>query len=325
MTRPLKSRIWESDDGPAQSRRLTPLALYALLGVVVLILGLNWPIMSTGVRFISPMWMGIFRLAGATVVVAGIAAVTGRLRLPPRQDLPIIASLAIFRLGVITLLVFTALQMVPPGRSSVLAWTTPLWTVPIASVFLGERMTGRKWIGLALGVTGVVVLFEPWGLDWTDPDVVMGHLFLILAALTNASTAVHIRGHRWGITPLDALPWQMAGATAILLALGLATEGLPVIDWTPSLAGIVAYQGMLASGVGFWGQIVILRNLEPVSATLTMMGVPAVGVASSALFLGEQITPELAAGLVLVVMGVTVNLLSERAPSGPLRWAEPNP
>lgn len=323
MIRPAKGLIWESSEGPAQARKLTPLALYALLAMVVIILGFNWPMMATGVQSISPIWMGIFRMGGATLVVLTIAAVGGRLRVPPRRDLPIIASLAVFRLGAITLLVFIALQMVPAGRSSVVAWTTPLWTVPIAALFLGDRMTGRKWIGLALGITGVVVLFEPWGMDWTDSDVVLGHSFLVLAALTNASTAVHIRGHRWGITPLDALPWQMAGATVILLALGLATEGLPVIDWSPALAGIVAYQGILASGVAFWGQIVILRNIEPVSATLTMMGVPAIGVLSSALVLGEAITPELAAGFVLVVMGVAVNLFSERAPTGPVRWAEP--
>lgn len=322
MTRPIRGHIWESEEGPAQARRLTPGAIYSLLVVVVLILGLNWPIMATGVRSISPIWMGAFRVAGATLVVVAIAAIGGRLRVPPRRDLPIVASLAVFRLGTVTLLVFTALQMIPAGRSSVVAWTTPLWTVPIAALFLGDRMTARKWMGLALGVAGVIVLFEPWGLDWSDRSIVAGHSLLIVAAITNASTSVHIRGHRWGITPLDALPWQLAGATVILLTLGLVTEGIPVVDWTPALVGIVAYQGMLASGVALWAQIVVLRNIDPVSANLTMMGVPAVGVISSSLLLGEELTVGLAAGLILVTLGVATNLLSDRAPAGPIRWAD---
>ncbi len=282
------------------------------LVVVVLILGFNWPIMATGVRSIAPIWMGAFRVAGATLVVVAIAAMSGKLYVPPRRDIPIIASLAIFRLGAVTLLVFTALQMVPPGRSSVVAWTTPLWTVPIAAGFLGERMTVRRWVGLVIGIAGVVILFEPWGLDWSRPDIAIGHVLLILAAITNASTSVHIRGHRWTITPLDALPWQLAGATVIMVVLGLAVDGAPLIDWTPALVGVVAYQGVLASGFAFWAQVVILRNIDPVSANLTMMGVPAVGVISSALLIGEQVTPELMAGLVLVTMGVTLNLLSDR-------------
>lgn len=323
MTGPIEDLIWESDGGPAHARRLTTASIYVLLVIVIIILGLNWPIMATGVKSITPVWMGVFRVGGATLAVVSIAAMSGRLRIPPRHDLPIVATLAIFRLGGVTLLVFTALQMIPPGRSSVLAWTTPLWTVPIAAVALGDRMTVRKWRGLALGIAGVVIVLEPWGLDWADREVAVGHGLLILAAITNASTSVHIRGHRWSVTPLDALPWQLGGATVILLVLGMVGDGPPVVHWTPALVGIVAYQGILASGIALWAQIVILRNIDPVSANLTMMGVPAVGVLSSALLLGEGVTPELAAGLILVTMGVTLNHLGDRSPSG--RWSELNP
>ncbi|HEX7098810.1 MAG TPA: DMT family transporter [Acidimicrobiia bacterium] len=322
MTRVLRDLIWQQDDAPAHNRRLTRAAVYTLLVIVVLILGLNWPIMSAGVSQIGPVWMGVFRVAGAMVVLMIIAAAGGRLRFPPRHDWPIVISLAVFRLSVVSLLVFTALEIVPPGRSSVVAWTTPLWTVPIAAVFLGDRMTPRRWVGLVLGVTGVVVLFEPWALDWSRGDVVLGHLLLVLAAITNASTAVHIRGHKWSITPLDALPWQLAGSTIILLAVALTMEGVPRIDWSLPLAGIVAYQGMLASGIALWAQIVVLRNIDPVSANLTMMGTPAVGVISSAIFVGEVISFELAAGLVLIVAGVAVNLLGERRAAP---WTEGQP
>lgn len=322
--RAFRDMIW-AEDGPAHTRRLTRPAVHSLLVLVVLILGLNWPIMATGVQSITPVWMGVFRVAGATIVVVTIASAGGRFHLPPKRELPIVASLAIFRLGAVSLLVFTALQMIPAGRSSVVAWTTPLWTVPIAAVFLGDRMTGRRWLGLTLGITGVVVLFEPWNLDWGDPEIALGHGLLICAAITNASTSVHIRGHRWSITPLDALPWQLAGATVILLSIGFVVEGLPTVDWTPRLVGIVAYQGMLASGIALWAQIVVLRNIDPVSANLTMMGVPAVGVVSSGLILGEQVTLELALGLLMITLGVAVNLLGDRTRSQPAGWAEPNP
>jgi drug/metabolite transporter (DMT)-like permease len=101
---------------------------------------------------------------------------------------------------------------------------------------------------------------------------------LITASIINASTSVHIRGHRWTITPLDALPWQLAGASLVMLILATTVDGAPVVEWTPALVGIVAYQGILASGIALWAQIVVLRNIDPVSANLTMMGVPAIGV-----------------------------------------------
>jgi drug/metabolite transporter (DMT)-like permease len=286
--------------------------IYGLLATVVLVLGLNWPIMATGIKSIPPIWMGVFRVAGATAVVLTIGLARGKLTVPRRQDLPIIASMAVFRLATVFVLVFTALQMVPPGRSSVVVWTTSLWTVPIAAVFLGEHMSGRRWVGLTLGIAGVIVLFEPWGFDWTEPDVALGHALLILAAITNAATAVHIRAHRWATSPLEAIPWQLFGAGSILVVLGLVVEGPPVIDWSPQLVWVVLYQGVLATGIAFWAQIVILRNLSAVSTNLTLMAVPVVGVSSSALLLGEDITTSLAIGLVLVIIGVAINLLSDR-------------
>jgi drug/metabolite transporter (DMT)-like permease len=279
--------------------------------LVTLILGLNWPVMATGVASISAVWMGVFRVLGAIVVVVPLTVATGNFTLPPRSDLPIISSLAVFRLAAVFTLVFSALELVPPGRSSVIVWTASLWTVPIAAGFLGERMVGRRWLGLALGIGGVVVLFEPWGLAWEEPGVALGHALLVLAAVTNAATSVHIRGHRWTISPLQAIPWQLGGAAIILVTLALVKEGIPDIDWTLQLGGVVAYQGVLATGVAFWAQIVILRNLAAVSTNLTLMAVPVIGVASSALLVGEDITATLLAGLVMIVAGVTLNLLSD--------------
>jgi len=322
MTARIKSLIWAGEDHAKGERRLARPAIYVLLATVVLILGLNWPIMATGLKSITPIWMGVFRVAGAAAVVVTIGAVRGQMSVPPRRDLPMIISLAIFRLAAVFVLVFTALELVPPGRSSVVVWTTSLWTVPIAAIFLGERMSGRRWIGLALGVAGVIVLFEPWSFDWEEPGVALGHALLILAAITNAATSVHIRGHRWTITPLEAIPWQLLGAAVPLLILGLVVDGPPVIDWTPQLVWIVLYQGVLGTGIAFWSQIVILRNFSAVSTNLTLMAVPVVGVVSSAILLGEDVTTALAVGLVLVIIGVALNLLSDRAAPSDLQPSE---
>lgn len=322
MKGPIKALIWEPDELSRGGRRLTRPAIYFLLATVVLVLGLNWPIMATGIESITPIWMGVFRVAGAAVVVITIGAVQGKMSVPPRRDLPMIISLAVFRLAAVFVLVFTALQLVPPGRSSVVVWTTSLWTVPIAAVFLGEKMSGRRWVGLTLGIAGVIVLFEPWSFDWEEPGVALGHALLILAAITNAATAVHIRGHRWTITPLEAIPWQLLGAAVPLIILGLIVDGVPVIDWTPQLVWIVLYQGMLATGIAFWAQIVILRNLSAVSTNLTLMAVPVVGVASSAILLGEDVTTALAFGLILVVAGVALNLLSDSKTPGEIQPSE---
>ena len=308
--RPASSRSTRHGSSVTLSRP----AVFGLLAIAVTVLGLNWPIMTITLRSVTPIWMAAIRVGVATLAVGLFLLARRDLTVPPRRDLPMIVSVAVFRLATVMVLVFFALRLVPAGRASVLVWTTSLWTVPIAALFLRERMTPRKWFGLTIGVFGVVVLSGIWANDWSEPSVLIGTGLLLAAAVVSASTAVHVRRHRWTIDPIQALPWQLAGATIPLVALGLIVDGPPLVEWTPQLIGMMAYQGILASGVAFWAQIVVLRSFSAVSTNLTMTGVPVLGVTSSALVLGERIPLTLLVGMTLVIVGVVVNLLAGERP-----------
>lgn len=280
-----------------------------LLGLVVLILGFNWPILATGLRSISPVWLSALRLLGGLVIVVLITASTGDLHLPRRGDQPIIWSVGIGKLALTYLLVFTALQILPPGRSSVLAWTSPLWTAPLAVAFLGERMTRPRWIGLGLGAAGLFFLFEPWVLDWGNGAIVWGHVLLLGAAFLNAATMVHIRHHGGSrATAMQLMPWQMLAGAVPMTAIAFLVDGWPRIEWTPQLIGIVVYQGSLAGAFTVWAQQIILRRISATSTNLILMAVPVVGLLSSAVLVDDPLTIGAVVGLVLIMIGVASNI-----------------
>jgi drug/metabolite transporter (DMT)-like permease len=276
---------------------------YLLLAGTVLVLGFNWPLLAIGLRDISPLWLVSLRLTTATVIIVTLTLVTGRFQRATRPDAPVVASIAFGRLIAVTVLVFIALTLVPPGRSSVLVWTASLWTVPMAVRFLGEPMTGRRWAGLAVGITGIVLLVEPWGAG-LDASTVLGYALLLLAAIANAGTAVHARGHTWTATPFGLLPWQLVLASVPVTLFALLTEGVPQIDWSPGLVGIVLYQGALATGFAMWAQLTVLRNMPAVPTNLSLMMVPVVGLVSSVIVVDEQVTTVAIVGAVLIGAGV---------------------
>jgi drug/metabolite transporter (DMT)-like permease len=315
--------VWtKTGAGPPILRRP---AAYLLLLMTVLVLGVNWPLLAIGVRDIPSIWLAAMRLAGGAVIVLIATAFTGRLRPPPRSDLPVLWSVSFLRLVIVLVLVFTALRIVPPGRSSVLAWTASLWTVPLAAIFLGERMTRLRTAGLILGIAGIAFLFEPWSFAWSDPRVLGGHLMLLAAAMSNAGAAVHIRRHSWTSSPLEMLPWQLLVATLPVTLLALAIEGLPHITWTASLVAIVVYQGLGATAFAVWAQTTVLRSMPAVSTNLTLMMIPVVGLVASALMVDEKITAALLAGMVLIFAGVGLNLLTDRRARVTLQEPETTP
>ena len=159
-------------------------------------------------------------------------------------------------------------------------------------MFLHERLTSLRVAGLALGSAGVVLLIEPWTLDWSDGDLLIGLGMLLVAAIANASTTVHIRAHRWAGTPFELMPWQFALAAVPIVVLAAMLEGIPEIRWTAATVGVVAYQVFLGSAFGFWGLLTISRSLPAITTNLTLMAVPVVGLLSSIPIANERLTPD---------------------------------
>lgn len=283
-----------------------------MLGITVVILGVNWPIMKQGLESIEPIWFAFVRVTSAGIVVALVALASGRLRPPPREDWPVVLSVGLAGTGIHLAILFTALQYVPAGRSSVLVWTAALWTVPIASVTLQERMSPRRWFGLVAGICGIVLLFEPWRFTWSDGDVVLGNTLLLGTAVLQAAVLVHTRAHRWRTGPTDALPWQMLTAAAPLLVVALVLEGPPRIHWSVGFAAIVAYQAFFATGFSAWSRQIVVLSLRATTVALIMMAIPLVGLIASVVALGETVTPAAALGVVAIGIGVAMSVLGER-------------
>ncbi|MCY4066723.1 MAG: DMT family transporter, partial [Rhodospirillaceae bacterium] len=147
-------------------------AAYGLLAAVVCIWGVNWPFMKMGLEWLPPFWFNFLRLALGALTLCLILGVAGRLRLPPRHDWPMIAIVGTVQIGLYMGLVHWGLQYVPAGRASILAYTTPIWVVPGAMLFLGERLTGLRALGLLAGLAGIAALFNPLSFDWSDGQFV---------------------------------------------------------------------------------------------------------------------------------------------------------
>lgn len=288
---------------------------YLLLMAVILLWGSNWPIMKIGLNEgLPPFWFAVSRLFLGMVTLLLLLAALGRLKLPQRRDLPVILTVGLLQVALFLGAINFALQFVEAGRSSVLAYTTPLWVTPAAILLLGERPSRLKLAGLLLGLVGLVALFNPLALDWSDRGVVIGNMILMLAAVGWAIAILHVRGHRWSGSVLEIIPWQMMVALVPLTLLAVIFEG----DYRPQLSGtawaVIAYNGPIATGFCYWATITVTRSLPAISTSLGLLGVPMVGVGSSAILLSERLTPSLLLGLVGIIAGLAlVNLADLRA------------
>jgi drug/metabolite transporter (DMT)-like permease len=290
-------------------------AAYVQLGAAVVLFGLAFPVLKIGLEASTPVWLAAGRASLSALTAFVLLMALGRLTWPRRADWPIVLSLGAFQLTGYFALANIGLQFVPAGRSGVLSYTAMLWLVPL-SLLVGERVGWRALLGVALGMAGIGVLIDPTRFDWSDRAVVEGHFLLLLAGFSWAIAILHARRHRWQATPLDVLPWQMSVATILLWTLAFLLEPEGYLDFGKAELWIaLLYIGTFAGPAGTWAAVSVARALPPVTGSLGMLGTPLLGIAASAVLIGEAITFNLLLGTALIIAGIAIVIL-DRKPRG---------
>jgi drug/metabolite transporter (DMT)-like permease len=293
-------------------------AALAGLAAIAVVWGINWPIMKVGVLAIGPVEFAVLRCLLGALTMFALTAALGVLRWPARADWPLILHLGVLQTAAFLILVSKALEVVGAGRSAVLAYTTPMWVAPLSVLLLGERLSLPIVVGAVLAMAGVGVLLGPAQMDWGSVPTVTANAMLLLAALLWSFAIVHLRAHHWVGSVLQALPWQLGVATLVLLGWWVLAEPRREAEWSGGVVAAVVFNGVVATGFAFWLMNVLSRRLPAMLTALASLAVPPVGVAASALALGEPITAGMLLGAALVLGGLALTI---RAP--PPRTATP--
>lgn len=283
----------------------------SLLVVVVLAWGFTWVVSKLLLQYLTPLWAVAARsvVGAAALLLLGLAL--RRVARPVKADLPVILSVGLLHMGAFAALVSLGLQYVPAGRSVVLAYTTPLWVIPAARMFLGEPIGRGRQLGLALGLLGLAVIFNPLSFDWGNHDALLGNGLVLLAALCWAANIVYVRAHRWVTPPFELAFWQALLASGGLAAVAWAAEGAPRVAWHADLAWLLGYGGMFGIAVAYWAAVNVNRSLPAGVTAIGLLGVPVVGLLCSAAVLHEPLDLPLSLGMALIVGGIAAGVLDK--------------
>ena len=283
------------------------------LVLLVLIWGLGWPMITIGLPYCPPIWFSALRFVLATLTVFIPAMLAGMLVLPSKKDIPLILSVGLFQMGAFVMLITLGLEFVEPGRSAIIAYTSPFYVLPIAHTFFGEKLSKGKITGLILGTLGIVLLFSPWELNWSDKNILYGNGLLVLSAMVWAGSIIHVRYSKWHSSPHFLLPWQLLLGTIpnVILAFILIPD--PKIEWGSSTFLLsLFYCSILATSVAYWLVITITRYLEASTTSLVLLAVPVVGLLASHFIVNEPLTLTTLTSMGLIISGLVLVTISNK-------------
>ena len=269
--------------------------------------GMNWIVMKAALFNAHPLAFNVERTWLATLVLFAVLVARGR-PLRPR-NLRAIAVTGFFQ----TTINFGATTMAVAGggagRTSVLVFTMPFWTLLIARFVLHERVRGLQAAAIACAFAGLVLVVAPWswqgdltpklwavlsGFGWGAGTVAMKHC-------QRDADFDMLNFVAWqmlvGIVPLTFLPWWL---------------DVPATRWSIAQVMLLVFTGAAATAGGFLLWMAVLRVLPAGTASLNMFAVPVVALLASMAIFGERLAGNEWAGIALIGAGLALITLAAR-------------
>lgn len=281
----------------SRERWLLPLALF----VLSVTWGYTWVLAKQALTYAPPFAFAAERCAGGALALVLAIKLMGkslRLRAPG-------ATLAIGLAQVSGFMLFQTWALVEggPGKTAVLIFTMPIWTLLIAWPILGERIRGQQWLAALSTLTGLILIIEPWNMHSSPFSKFLG----VMAALCWAIGTVLVKRlrSRQQVDLLVLTAWQMIiGAVPLVLLAFIIPER--ATDWSMSYVGILVFMAVISTAMCWWLWIIILDRVPAWEASLSVLGTPVVAIISSRIAMGEEFKLSEMAGIILIGCGLAL-------------------
>lgn len=276
--------------------------LYIAAGVLLLlslIWGYNWVVMKQVMRYVDPFDFSALRTFLGSLALFAVLAVRGRSLRP--AALGGMLWLGLLQTAAFTGLIQWALVSGGAGKTAVLVYAMPFWLLPMAWMFLGERVRASQWMAVGLALGGLVLILEPWSMRGDALSTVLA----LVAGLVWAASSVFAKRLRAGVE-LDLLSltaWQMLLGSLVLCVLAWVLPSEPP-QLTPYFIGALVYNALFATGLAWLMWLFILDRLPAGLAGLSSLAVPAVGVLSGWVELGERPSASESVGMLCIAVGL---------------------
>jgi len=283
----------------------------SLIGnILIIIAGLFWGSMGIFVRHLNDLGFSSIQVACLRLVTAGILFALILLIKDRKgfkiaaRDIPLFLALGLVSILFFTCCYFTAIRLMTMSTAAILLYTSPIWVMVLAIIFLKEKITANKIIALVLAFAGCV-LVSGFGGKVTVVGVLVGLGSGLGYGLYSIFGTFALK--KYSPYTVTCYTFLIAGFGSIFVAnpADLAAK-ISAVDNKLSLFGFVLLTAVVTAVIPFLlytlglnrttaGKAAVLATVEPAAATLFGFFV-----------MGETVGPVAIIGIALVFAAIVV-------------------
>jgi drug/metabolite transporter (DMT)-like permease len=301
-------------------RSLSPRAV-ALMLMLCLSWGFNQIAVKLALPDIPPLLQGTIRSLGALPVLLLIARFRG-VKIFGHDGTLYAGLCAGVLFGIEFVLIYRGLLLTSASRAVVFLYTAPFFVALGSYRFLGERLRGSQWAGLALSFAGVALAIGVPQAN-VDESVLWGDLMIVGGGAMWGATTLMVKATRLRhAAPEKALVYQVAISIPILaLAAFLSGETLTRVPG-PLALSVMAYQAIWVVGLTFLLWFVLVKTYSASKLSAFTFITPLFGVVASYFIMHDTLTLAFGVAALLVIAGLY--LVNRPEVSGPKVVPDPN-
>lgn len=288
---------------------------YLALAATCFFWGTTWVASKMGVMEIPALQMAYIRQFIAGICFVGFFMWYKKFPLPTAKQFKWLTVMAILMFVFANGLSTWSLKWIPAGLSALIGALYPLSVVIIERIFFkAQSLTKLTYIGLFLGLSGVVIVFYENAFDGIDISMLIGLLLSLFAMLSWSVGTIFLARNRANMNPYYGTGWQMLISSLILFAWAESSQPtVPFADISLKAWMVIFYLVLFGSVIAFIAFIYSMKKLPAAIASLYAYVNPMVAMLLGAVVVKEKLTINILWGSIVTLLGVyLVNMSIKR-------------
>ena len=198
----------------------TPLSVHIALFIVSLIYGATFTIAKQVMpAYVQPFAFILMRVSVAAVCIFIFHSLFIKKRITDLRDMLQLAVSALFGVAFNMLLFFKGLSITTPINGAVLMMNTPIFVVVFAALYLKEKITLQKIVGISIAAFGAILLMGGTGFNFSA-QTVWGDVMVTGNAIIYAFYLVYAKSLMQKYHPLTVTMWSFLFGWLVVLPFG---------------------------------------------------------------------------------------------------------